>query len=361
MSESAIRLEVAATAGPARRGVLHTLHGAIDTPAFMPVGTAGSVKGVTPQELREVGAEIILANTFHLWVRPGHELVRDLGGLHRFMNWDGPILTDSGGYQVFSLRELSKVSEEGVRIRAPHDGQYRFLTPELAVEIQETMGVDLAMALDECVEWPADRDRVARSNDRTTRLLRRCIQARQAPERTALLGIVQGGMYSDLRTEHAQQLVDLGLDGYAMGGLSVGEPQDQRMAQVDETVPHLPVHAVRYLMGVGTPLDIVEGVIRGVDLFDCVLPTRSGRFGQVFTSGGRLSIKHARYREDSRPLDPLCACYTCRSFSRAYLRHLLLTDEPTGRRLLTLHNLSWLLDFVDRLRSAIREGRFEAF
>jgi queuine tRNA-ribosyltransferase len=322
----------------------------------MPVGTAGTVKGLTPVEIRDTGASLVLANTYHLWVRPGHELVERMGGLHRFMGWDGPILTDSGGYQVFSLKEFTKVKEEGVRFRSPVDGQWRTLTPEKAVEIQEALGVDVAMAFDECIEVPASPERVRASTERTTRWLERCLAARRRPERTALFGIVQGGLYAEQRRGHARRLADMDLDGYAVGGLSVGETQDEMLAMIEAAVPELPEDRVRYLMGVGYPLDIYLAVLRGIDLFDCVLPTRSGRFGQAFTSQGRLTIRHARYREDSRPLDPACRCYTCRSFSRAYLRHLFLGKELLGPRLVSLHNVTFYQGFMSKLRAAVREG-----
>jgi queuine tRNA-ribosyltransferase len=360
MSDRPIHLRVEAQAttplGTARRGRLDTPHGAVRTPAFMPVGTAGTVKGVAPVELREVGTDILLCNAFHLWVRPGHLRVEAQGGLHRFMAWDGPILTDSGGYQVFSLKDRVKVTEEGARFCTPHDGLYRFLSPEVAIEVQEALGVDLAMALDECIEWPADRERVARSTERTTRWLHRCIAARRRPERTALLGIVQGGFEEDLRVAHAQELRELPLDAFAVGGLSVGEPRDELFAMVGLTTPHLPAARPRYLMGVGFPIDLVDGVLRGIDLFDCVLPTRSARFGQVFTTAGRLSIRHARFADDGRPLDPACACYTCRTFGRAYLRHLFLANEILAPRLLTLHNLALYQSLMARLRAAIDAG-----
>lgn len=353
---SCLRLELHATRGAARTGTLHTPHGPIPTPAFMPVGTYGTVKGMTPLDLRAAGASIVLSNTLHLWVRPGDELIRDLGGLHGFMGWDGPILTDSGGYQVFSLKEFSKVTEDGVRFRSPKDGQYRMMTPEVCVQIQENLGVDLAMAFDECIEWPAERERVIASTQRTTRWLKRCMEARRQPEKTALLGIVQGGFYEDLRIAHADEIASFDLDAYAIGGLSVGEPTDQLLGMVEVVAPRLPANKVRYLMGVGYPIDIVEAVLRGVDLFDCVLPTRNARTGQLFTSVGRLSIKHARFRADPGPLDPGCACYTCRSFSRAYLRHLFMADELLGHRLLTLHNLAYYLGLMERLRAAIQSG-----
>lgn len=350
------RYEAIATAGPARRGRLHLAHGVVDTPAFMPVGTQGTVKGLTPADLRAAGAQIVLANTYHLWVRPGHELIGRMGGLHRFMDWDGPILTDSGGYQVFSLADVRKVTEEGAKFRSPVDGQWRLLTPEVAVEIQETLGVDVAMAFDECVEWPAERDRVAAGAARTTRWLKRCLDARRAPDRTALFGIVQGGTYADLRVEHAQELATMGCDGYAVGGLSVGEPRDELFGMAALTTPHLPADKIRYLMGVGYPLDLVDGALSGIDLFDCVLPTRSARFGSAFTSVGRVTIKHARYREDEGPLDPACACYTCARFSRAYLRHLFTANELLAPRLLTLHNVTLYQGLMARIRGAIEEG-----
>ena len=356
LSSKALSFQVQATCGPARSGRLMTPHGPVRTPAFMPVGTYGTVKGMTPEDLRGLGTDIVLANAYHLWVRPGHRQIEELGGLHTFMGWDGPILTDSGGYQVFSMRDVNKVTELGVRFRAPLDGLHRMLTPEICVEIQEALGVDLAMAFDECIEWPAERDRVARSTERTTRWLHRCLAARRRPERTALLGIVQGGLYPDLRVAHAQELAALDMDAYAIGGLSVGEPRDELLGMVETTIPHLPVGRIRYLMGVGFPLDIVDAVTRGVDLFDCVLPTRSARFGQVFTVLGRMNIKHARLRDDRRPLDPACACYTCRSFSRAYLRHLFLSNEILAPRLLTLHNLTFYQRLMARLQDAIPAG-----
>ena len=354
--ESCLRYEMRAQAGAARTGELHTPHGIVPTPAFMPVGTYGAVKGITPADLKEVGTSIVLSNTFHLWVRPGDERIRDLGGIQRFMGWNGPVLTDSGGYQVFSLRDMAKVTEEGVRFRTPLDGQYRMMTPEVCVGIQENLGVDMAMAFDECIEWPADRDRVAASTERTTRWLKRCMAARQHADRTGMLGIVQGGFYGDLRVAHAQEIVELELDAYAIGGLSVGEPRDSLFEMVEVSIPHLPKDKIRYLMGVGYPLDLVDAVLLGVDLFDCVLPTRSGRNGLVFTSLGRLNIKQAQFRDDSGPLDPACSCYTCQSFSRGYLRHLFVSNEILSSRLLTYHNLYFYQRLMARLRKAIRSG-----
>jgi queuine tRNA-ribosyltransferase len=350
------RYERLATAGAARRGRLHLPHGVVETPAFMPVGTQGTVKGLTPVELHDAGAQMVLANTYHLWVRPGHERIRALGGLHRMMDWDRPILTDSGGFQVFSLKEFRKVSEEGVRFRSPLDGQWRMLTPEVAVEVQEAFGVDVAMAFDECIEYPADRDRVARSTERTTRWLRRCEAARTRRDDTALFGIVQGGMHADLRVAHAQELAAMDLDGYALCGLSVGEPRELLFGMAGIATPHLPADGVRYLMGVGYPLDLVDGVCAGIDLFDCVIPTRSARFGTAFTSLGRVSIKHARFRDDAGPLDPECPCYTCARFSRAYLRHLFTADELLSPRLLTLHNVTFYQRLMARIRTAVEEG-----
>ena len=353
---SALSLSITATAGAARTGVLTTPHGTAQTPAFMPVGTYGTVKGMTPHEIRELGAEIVLSNAMHLWVRPGHESIAELGGLHTFMGWDGPILTDSGGFQIFSLKDFIKISEKSVRFRAPLDGQYRTISPELCVEIQEALGVDMAMAFDECIEWPADRRRVADSTARTTRWLKRCIAARRKPESTALLGIVQGGFYEDMRIAHAQEIVELKLDAYAVGGLSVGEPRDQLLGMVEVVTPHLPAEKIRYLMGVGYPLDLIDGVMRGIDIFDCVIPTRSGRTGKVFTSRGVLNIKNAKHRNDPSPLDPACTCYTCRSFGRAYLRHLFISKEILAPRLLTLHNLTFYQKLMARIRTAIEEG-----
>ena len=372
MTSKPARFELSATAdasaiggGVARAGVLTLTHGEVQTPAFMPVGTAGTVKGLTPEEVEGTGAEMVLANTYHLWQRPGHERVAALGGLHKMMQWKRPILTDSGGYQVFSLaskqnhhvnKSRVKLTEEGVRFCSHFDGHWRDLTPELAIEIQETLGVDVAMALDECIAPGADRRGVVTSTRRTTRWLQRCLDARQRRETTAVFGIVQGGFHADLRTEHAQLLTGMDLDGYAIGGLSVGEARELTGAMVRVAAAVLPEGKVRYLMGVGYPLDIVEAVISGVDLFDCVLPTRSGRFGQVFTSKGRMTIKHTRFRDDPRPLDESCACYTCRSFSRAYLRHLHTSNEVLAPRLLTLHNLTFYQRMMARLREAVPEG-----
>lgn len=322
----------------------------------MPVGTRGSVRGVSPDALRSIGTTMVLANTYHLWARPGPERVARLGGLHDFMAWSGPILTDSGGYQVFSMADKVKLTERGVRFSDPLDGTRRFLTPELAIEIQETLGVDVAMQLDECLDAGADRDRAARSTERTTRWLKRGLTARRRPERTAIFGIVQGGMFEDLRAAHAQELADLDLDGYAIGGLSVGEGTQAMRSLAGVAAQALPVDRVRYLMGVGLPRDLVESVRLGVDLFDCVVPTRAGRHGTAFTSQGRLNIPSARYADDRGPVDPACTCPTCVTYSRGYLRHLFKVGELLPRIALSVHNLAYLHSLLRRAREAICAG-----
>jgi len=356
MATQCCSFELEGTHGRARAGTLHLPHGDVPTPAFMPVGTRGTVRGLDGPEIRAAGARLVLANTYHLWVRPGHALISRLGGLHRFMSWDGPILTDSGGYQVFSLRERLKITEEGVRFRSVEDGQYRMLTPEVSIEIQEALGVDVAMAFDECLEQPADRDRTARSTERTTRWLERCIAARTRPEQTALFGIVQGGLEADLRVAHAEEISALDLDGYAIGGLSVGESRAHLLAMTEVSTAALPADKVRYLMGVGHPHDIVDAILLGVDLFDCVLPTRAGRHGQAYTSVGRKNLKNARYAEDPGPLDPACGCTTCARYSQAYIRHLVKCDELLGKRLISLHNVWFYQSLVADLRAAIRDA-----
>jgi len=353
MATPCCSFELQGQLGKARAGTLTLPHGTVQTPAFMPVGTRGTVRGISSGELSDLGAQMVLANTYHLWVRPTAPLIERLGGLHKFMGWSGPILTDSGGYQVFSMRDRNKVSEKGVRIRSPEDGNWRLLTPEVAIEVQEQLGVDVAMAFDECLEQPADRERTIKSTDRTTRWLKRCIAARRHPERTALFGIVQGGLYDDLRAAHAQEIAELDLDGYAIGGLSVGEVKHRMHAMTELAADHLPTHKVRYLMGVGHPIDIVEAVLRGVDLFDCVLPTRSGRHGQAYTSVGRTNFRNRRWAESDEPIDPNCDCLACRTTSRAYMRHLIKCDELLGRRLLSHHNLHYYQRLVRRLRTAI--------
>ena len=350
--------EVEARSG-ARRGRLATARGAAETPTFMPVGTLGAVKGMTTGELAASGVRILLANTYHLFLRPGHELVRSMGGLHRFMNWSGSILTDSGGFQVFSLAGLRRIDDEGVRFTSHLDGSPRHLTPETSMEVQSFLGSDVAMALDECPALPAPREAVEVAVDRTTRWARRCREAYRGPG--ALFGIVQGGGYLDLRDRSAAELLALDFPGYAIGGVSVGEPADAVSAVVRHTAALLPTDRPRYLMGVGTPSDLVAAVAAGCDLFDCVLPTRNARNGQLFTRAGRLHIRNAKHRQDPRPPEEGCACYTCRTVSRAYLRHLHLSDEITGATLMTVHNLHHYLDTLRRMRQSIVFGRFAEF
>ena len=345
----------------ARRGRLHTNHGAFDTPMFMPVATAGTVKGLTPKQLRDdVGAQILLANTYHLALRPGAERVRGLGGLHRFMGWDGPILTDSGGFQIFSLSALRKVSDEGVEFRSHIDGSKLFLSPEDVIGIQGALGVDIAMVLDECVAADADRDKAEAAAWRTVAWAQRCLDAARLPGQL-LFAIVQGGMYPELRAENAAALVDLGFPGYAVGGLSVGEERDVMIELAARSVAPLPVDRPRYLMGVGLPEDLIRFVGMGYDMFDCVLPTRNGRNGMLFTSRGRLNLRLARHADDGRPADPDCSCYTCRNFSLAYLRHLAVAGEMLGPQLASLHNLHFYLNLMSEMRAEIEAGSFDAW
>ena len=345
--------------GAARTGRMATAHGDVATPAFMPVGTGGAVKAVTPEELVRCGASIVLGNTYHLYLRPGHETVRELGGLHRFMHWSGPILTDSGGFQVFSMADLRDLDDEGVRFRSHLDGSSHLLTPELSMEIQSALGSDVAMVLDECPAWPATREAVERVVARTTLWARRCRAAYDGPG--VAFGIVQGGTFPDLRRRSAEELLELDFSGYAIGGLSVGEPDQRTFEVVGTTAELLPASRPRYLLGMGRPRDLVEAVARGVDLFDCVMPTRNARNGNLFTSAGRVNIKRAEFREDPRPLDESCRCEACSNYSRAYLRHLYLSGEILAARLHTIHNLTYYLDLMERMRSAIAGGRFEAF
>ena len=355
--------ELVARDGQARRGRLHTAHGVVETPAFMPVGTLGTVKSLTPADLREVGAQIVLANTYHLLLRPGPALIAELGGLHRFMAWDGPILTDSGGYQVWSLAALRTIREEGVRFRSHLDGgAEHLLTPEVVVETQQALGVDVLHPLDECLPHPASREAVQTSLGRTVRWARRAHAAHVAGRRPgqACFGIVQGGMYPDLRQMAVAETCALGFDGYALGGFAVGEPRGLMRELVGLTAAALPADRPRYLMGVGRPGDLVDAVAAGVDMFDCVLPTRHARTGQVFTSEGLLTIRNAAHTRAAQPLDPACPCYACRHFSRAYLRHLFLARELTVYRLLTLHNLTYYLGLMADVRAAIATGTFAA-
>ncbi|MQA30904.1 MAG: tRNA guanosine(34) transglycosylase Tgt [Luteitalea sp.] len=373
MSDLRFGFRLTGSDGDARRGVMTTPHGSVETPAFMPVGTQGAVKGLTHRDLDAVGAELLLCNTYHLYLRPGDDLIARRGGLHRFTGWRKPILTDSGGYQVFSLSARRTITEEGARFMSHLDGSAHLLTPEKASDIQAQLGSDVAMVLDECLAHPATEDAARDSMRRTLRWARRGrlrslqTQAGDAAEVAVInpgqaqFGIVQGGVFADLRRESAQETVAIGFDGYAVGGLSVGEPAEMMYAMVAVTTPHLPRDRPRYLMGAGTPEDLVESVARGIDLFDCVLPTRNARNGQLFTSEGRINIKNARYAEDDRPPDSACGCYTCRTCSRAYLRHLFMAGEMNAASLNTLHNLHFYLDTLSRIRDAIAFGRFESF
>lgn len=360
----AVKFEVlgADSATRARLGRIETAHGVVSTPAFTPVGTQGSVKAMTPAELRGLGAEIVLSNTYHLYLRPGHRLIRELGGLHRFMGWDGPILTDSGGYQVYSLAALRRVTEEGAHFRSHVDGSERLMTPELAIEIQHALGADICHIFDEPTPYPSTWESTVRSLELTLRWARRAKKAHEALEPgPALFGIVQGGMYGDLRLKAVDALREVGFEGYAIGGLALGEPKDLMYEMVEVTTSELPPNRPRYLMGVGKPSDLVEAVARGVDLFDCVLPTRNARTGSLFTSEGIVVIKNAQYARDELPLDPNCSCYTCVTFSRAYLRHLFMAGEILSMRLNTLHNLTYYLSLMARMRVALAEGTFRRF
>ncbi|MBS3920878.1 MAG: tRNA guanosine(34) transglycosylase Tgt [Deltaproteobacteria bacterium] len=344
----------------ARRGRIITGHGVVTTPAFFPVGTQGTVKSLTPEELVEVGVEGILGNTYHLYLKPGHETIGRLGGLHRFIHWERPILTDSGGYQIFSLAKLRKISEDGVTFQSHIDGAEHFLTPEKVMEIQRTLGSDIAMVLDECVPYPSPYEYVKASTGITTRWAEKCLNVRKSDD-PALFGIVQGGMYRDLREESARDLTQLDFQGYAIGGLSVGEPKSIMQDVLEWTTPFLPENKVRYLMGVGTPEDILNATLQGIDLFDCVLPTRNARNGTLFTSRGKISIKQAQYAEDPRPIDEPCRCYTCLNYSRAYLRHLYLANEILSSRLNTIHNIYYYMKLMKEIRAAIEEGRLAEF
>jgi len=353
--------ELLARDGAARRGRLTTAHGVVNTPAFMTVGTAGTVKGLTVEQVKQTGAEIILGNTYHLMLRPGAERVSALGGLHRFMNWQGPILTDSGGFQVMSLEELRKITEDGVTFRSHLDGTPHNLTPERAMEIQELLDADITMVLDECTPFPATETLAEDSMERSMRWAARCKEAFTRRPGYGLFGIVQGSVYAELRRRSAEALKEIGFDGYAVGGLAVGEGQEAMFATLDVTVPLLPDARPRYLMGVGKPADIVGAVRRGIDMFDCVLPTRSGRTGQAFTRRAVLNLMNARHRDDPRPLDPDCPCPTCADYSRAYLHHLFKAKEMLGPILLTRHNLHYYQQIMAGLRAAIDDGRLEDF
>ncbi|NJD31040.1 MAG: tRNA guanosine(34) transglycosylase Tgt [Gammaproteobacteria bacterium] len=354
--------EVRATSGRARRGRLTLRRGTVETPVFMPVGTYGTVKAMTPEELSGLGADIVLGNTFHLMLRPGTDVIRAHGGLHGFMHWPGPILTDSGGFQVFSLAELRKLTEEGVRFRSPVNGDPVFLSPEISMQVQTALDSDVVMVFDECPPYPANESDARKSMELSMRWARRSRDAfRELGNPNALFGIVQGGTHVALRLESVAALREIGFDGYAVGGLAVGEPAEERNAVLDALEPELPADRPRYLMGVGTPADIVQAVSRGIDMFDCVMPTRNARNGHLFTSEGVIKIRNAAHQADTRPLDPACDCYTCRNYSRAYLRHLDRCNEILGARLNSIHNLHYYLALLRRIRAAIEQGTFERF
>jgi len=360
MTSSPYTLHSQASDCAARRGEVRTLHGTVQTPVFMPVGTQGTVKGVLPENLKELGAQIILGNTYHLYIRPGHELIRSFGGLHKFMHWDRPILTDSGGFQIFSLKDLTKISEKGAAFKSHLDGSNLFLSPEDAVAVQEALGSDIMMCLDTCIPYPATRQEAIASTDLTGRWARRS-RAAHSQRGQLLFGIIQGGMYPDLRAKAVEELVEIGFDGYALGGLSVGEPTELMMEITEEIAALMPADYPRYLMGVGTPENLVEAVFRGIDMFDCVMPTRNARNGMLFTSSGRLVIKNARHQDDQRPVDEECDCYTCRHYSRAYLRHLFMAREILSSQLNTIHNLHYYVGLMAKMRTAIEEDRFSEF
>lgn len=357
---SAMQFELIAQDGAARRGRLTLAHGAVDTPAFMPVGTYGAVKAVSPHDVEEIGAQIVLSNTFHLWLRPGLDVIAAHGGLRRFMGWSGPILTDSGGFQVFSLGALRKITEDGVQFQSPVNGDRCFLSPEESMRIQRVLDSDVVMIFDECTPFPADRSVAARSMQLSLRWAERSKRAHEG-NANALFGIVQGGMHEDLRDGSLQGLTAIGFDGYAIGGLSVGEPKPAMLRILRHTAPQLPHGQPRYLMGVGTPEDILDAIHAGIDMFDCVLPTRNARNGWLFTRNGTLRLRNSRYRTDLEPPDSACGCYTCRNFTRAYLHHLQRVNEMLGSRLNTLHNLHYYQELMAGARQAIAESRFEAY
>ncbi len=342
----------------ARLGEISTPHGKITTPVFMPVGTQGSVKAMTHRMMKDLGTEIILGNTYHLYLRPGMELIKDFGGLHSFINWDRPILTDSGGFQIFSMSDLNKITEEGAHFKSHLDGSSHMLTPEKSIEIQMTLGSDIIMAFDECTPYPATRQQTAESADLTTRWGKRSKDAFNPETGSMLFGIVQGGMFNDLREKSAAELMEIGFDGYALGGLSVGEPKDLMFEIIEQASPLLPDEKPKYVMGTGMPADIIKAVNNGIDMFDCVLPTRNARNGYVFTTNGKIIIKHSAHKRDKSPLDEACGCYTCRNFSRAYLRHLYMAGEMTAAILMTIHNLYFYLDLISQIRESLKSGNY---
>jgi queuine tRNA-ribosyltransferase len=344
----------------ARTGELATPHGVVETPIFMPVGTQATIKAMTPQEVHQVGGRLVLSNTYHLYLRPGQDIVSEAGGLHDFMNWKGPILTDSGGFQVFSLGPLRKIDENGVMFRSHIDGSEHYFSPEKSIEIQEALGADIIMAFDECAPYPCTHEYASQAVDRTTRWAKRCLEAKKRTDQ-ALFGIIQGGEYRDLREKSTSELLAMDFPGYAIGGLSVGEPKDIMYRVLDYTIPLIPADKPRYLMGVGSPDCLLEGVARGVDMFDCVLPTRIARNGTVFVSDGKLVIRNAEFARDFRPLEEGCQCYTCQNYSRAYIRHLIKADEILGVRLTTIHNLHFILNLMKNIRKAIEQNKFIQF
>lgn len=358
-----IKYEVIKKENNARAGIIKTPHGEVETPIFMPVGTQATVKTMTTDELKDIGAEIILGNTYHLFLRPGDELVKKAGGLHKFMNWDKTILTDSGGFQVFSLGQLRKITEEGVKFNSHISGEKLFISPEKSIQIQQNLGTDIIMAFDECIPYPAEHSYAKLSLERTTRWAKRCIEANKNNEKQGLFGIVQGGVFDDLRELSLNQLLELqdGLSGYAIGGVSVGEPKEDKYRIINNIAPKLPENKPRYLMGVGEPLDMLQAVENGIDMMDCVLPTRIGRHGTVFTSKGKVVIKNAAYSEDFKPLDEDCDCYVCKNYSRAYIRHLFKAEEILGMRFATYHNLYFLIKLMKNSRKAILNGEFSKF
>ena len=345
----------------ARRGVIHTPHGDIQTPIFMPVGTQATVKSMTPEELKEVNAQIILANTYHLFLRPGHDLIKEAGGLHKFMNWDRPILTDSGGFQVFSLGAIRTITEEGVEFISHLDGSKKFLSPEKVMEIENALGPDIMMAFDECLKYPSTYEDTKKSMERTTRWAKRCKEAHKGEDKQGLFGIIQGGFYKDLREQSAKELIELDFPGYAIGGISVGEPKEEFLDILKYTAPLMPENKPRYLMGVGTPDYLIEAAVAGIDMCDCVIPTRLARHGTAFTSKGKLVVRNANYERDFSPLDDECDCYTCKNYTRAYIRHLVKTNEILGIRLLSIHNIKFLTNLMDKVRMEIENDNLGNF
>jgi len=345
----------------ARAGILKTKHSTIETPVFMPVGTQATIKTVNHNDLYQMGIRILLSNSYHLYLRPGHKLIENAGGLHNFMNWNGSILTDSGGFQVFSLSKLRKISDKGVEFQSWHDGSYHFITPAKSMEIQNSIGADIIMAFDDCVQYPATYEQTKKSLERTTLWAKECIESHQRSDVQALFGIVQGGMYHDLREKSAKELVDMDFPGYAVGGLSVGEGKELMYETLKYTTEFLPQNKPRYLMGVGTPEDLIEGICSGIDMFDCVMPTRIGRHGTAFGNGWRINIKNAAYKEDFTPIVEGCNCYTCQNFTKAYIRHLIKANETLGFTLVSIHNIYYLFNLMQDARKAILEDRFPEF